>query len=798
MRANSMMNCPACRSSIDEKVLQSDDRTCPHCGEDLKDTAVGGINSPTESTKLMSIPNIRGISIIRQIGEGGMGCVWEAEQKSLGRRVAVKALAPNLATNPHFMSRFRQEAKALAKLSHPSIVSVYDLIEEGHDCCIIMEYIEGPGGGDPIDVKTLLHDQSLQVTQVKQLIVQVLKALQTAHERGIIHRDVKPSNIMVDAGFQAKVVDFGIAALQETADDRRLTIAGGTMGTLDYMAPEQLSDAKSVDARADVYSAGVVLYEMLTGKLPRGAFSPPSVVVNGLATGWDTIVMKALAPERKDRFGSAAEMAAAIETVPVDNSEKTIVPTAPRKPKSSVSVPDRACSQCHTSVAADDVFCPSCGKALLRSCPSCQKSLDAGAKFCKGCGVDVHKWEKHQEHFEAGYEAVQQAKISTTRIEERFEYAEQAALHLTKALKLRPDDARTQEVLATAVEFATKCGNQSAQAAIDRKEISPAIEFLEAVLELNPSDKASHSQHARLMQQRDKLAEKAAELLQQGQVQKATAGLEKALELFPKDQKLAKLLDQSQVSKGALVDLTKQVKTLEGEKKLYELNDVLQAAKKQPGGLPLALSDYANKLTEQLREVQTTLKNAQTQFNQGDYESAKGSVSRVREFVVDNPNANQLWDSIATEERRSHRSKVLWRIVFTLVIAGTATGAGIYLVEYLNKDSETADTNDNGNDADDDSDGEAPVDQDSGESVVPSRDDGRSSIDDGDDGGSDVISVPMGLLANPGVDPGVASSNLEPTPNVYTDSINDAIGAGITNVPYSGTLNGWYSKNDRF
>lgn len=797
-----MMNCPACRTAIDEQLLRSRDRTCPNCGEDLKDTAIGGINSPTESTKLMPTPQLRGISIIRQIGEGGMGCVWEAEQRSLGRRVAVKALSPNLASNPHFMSRFRQEAKVLAKLSHPSIVSVYDLIEEGRDCCIVMEYIEGPGGGEPVDVKSLMHSAGLQVSHAKQLITQVLRALHVAHERGIIHRDVKPSNIMVDVSFQAKVVDFGIAALQDTSDERRLTVAGGTMGTLDYMAPEQLSDAKSVDARADIYSAGVVLYEMLTGKLPRGAFSPPSVVVKGLSTGWDTVVMKALAPERKDRFATAAEMADAISTIKVDESESTIVPSAPRKPKSSVSIPDRACSQCHTPVAPDDQFCPSCGKALLRSCPSCETSLDAGAKFCKTCGVDVHRWEKHQEHYAAGYDAVQQAKISTTSVEERFEYAEQAALHLTKALKQRPDDAESQKLLATAVELATKCGNQAGQAAIDRQEISLALEYFEAVLEINPSDKQAQGQLSRLMQQRDKLAEKAEELLQQGQVQKAAVGLEKALQLFPKDQRLAKLLDQSHVSKGALVDLTKQVKALESEKKLYELNDLLQSARRQPGGLPLSLADYATKLNDQLREVQATLRAAQMQFNQGDFESAKASVSRVREFVVDNPNANQLWDSIAMEERRSRRSKILWRFIFTVLIGGTIVGAGIYLFNYLQENGDIG--ADDADQASDDSDSDADAGKvGPGEStpqallsdVTPAPDDTQSATSTDDSVA--MTDVPVDPFA-----PGGASSDVEAPPSDFTASEDRAQDAGHLNPamsPPGGTsLNGWTSKNDRW
>ncbi len=786
-----MINCPACSTSIDEKLLPSHERTCPHCGEDLKDTAIGGMNSPTENTKLIATPQLRGITIIRQIGEGGMGCVWEAEQRSLGRKVAVKALSPSLASNPHFMSRFRQEARVLGKLSHPSIVAVYDLIEEGHDCCIIMEYIEGPRGGEPVDIKSLMHTEGLQVAGVKQLITQVLRALHVAHGRGIIHRDVKPSNIMVDANFQAKVVDFGIAALQATSDERRLTVAGGTMGTLDYMAPEQLSDAKSVDARADIYSSGVVLYEMLTGKLPRGAFSPPSVVVSGLSEAWDTVVMKALAPERKDRFASADEMADAIATIRVDESETTIVPATPRKPKSSVSIPDRACSQCHTAVASDDQFCPSCGKALLRNCPSCDQSLDAGAKFCKLCGVDVHRWERHQEHYAAGYEAVQQAKISTTPVEERFEYAEQAALHLTKGLKQRPDDLETQKLLATAVDLATKCGNQAGQAAIDRQEISTSLEYFEAVLEINPGDKQAQSQLSRLMLQRDKLAEKAEELLQQGHLQKAAIGLDKALRLFPKDQRLARLLDQSQISKVAMVDLTKQVKSLEVEKRLYELNDLLQAARRQPGGLPLSLSDYASKLHAQLREVEATLKNSQTQFNQGDFENAKVSVARVLEFVVDNPNANQLWESISDEERRSRRSKILWRFIFTVLIGGTIVGAGIYLFNYLQENGDIGgEVNVTEDDDDDDKEG-------------PDEETPQSLMSDGTPTGTAVATTNPTLdpFADPFA-PGGSSSDLEMPPAEYTpETVGDAQDAGRTTSyvsPTGTSLNGWASKNDRF
>src|SRR5690606_31497266 len=141
------------------------------------------------------------------------------------------------------------------------------------------------------------------------LMLQVLDALASAHASGIVHRDIKPGNVMLDRHRNAKVVDFGIASLGEIEASRALTIAGGTMGTVDYMSPEQSADARHVDGRSDLYSCGVMLYEMLTRRLPRGAYCPPSEVVPGLNPQWDEIVRRALQPDPAERFPTATEMA---------------------------------------------------------------------------------------------------------------------------------------------------------------------------------------------------------------------------------------------------------------------------------------------------------------------------------------------------------------------------------------------------------------------------------------------------------------------------------------------------------
>jgi len=203
---------------------------------------------------------IRDFELISIIGSGGMGEVWLAEEAILGRKVAIKLLNPVLTKEEHFKQRFVNEAKIQASLQHPNIVGLYSFFEQDENYYMALEYADGKTLKDIIAVTGPIPE-----TRVKKILLQILNALQYAHGKGIIHRDIKPSNVMVDANDNIKIMDFGIARIM---GDSHLTQTGLKVGTLYYMSPEQILTPKEVDYRTDIYSTGIVLYEMLTGQLP--------------------------------------------------------------------------------------------------------------------------------------------------------------------------------------------------------------------------------------------------------------------------------------------------------------------------------------------------------------------------------------------------------------------------------------------------------------------------------------------------------------------------------------------------
>jgi serine/threonine protein kinase len=205
---------------------------------------------------------IRDYTLLRKIGEGGMGEVWLAMDNSLDREVAVKILSAELTNNTDLIARFRQEAKLQASLIHKNIVTLYTFFEEQGQYYMIMEYAKG------ITVKELIQQtRPIPEDRVINILNQLSEALDYAHAKGIIHRDIKPSNIMIDPEHSdfVKIMDFGIA---KALGDKGLTKTGTRMGTLYYMSPEQVRAEKDIDHRTDIYSLGITLFEMLTGKLP--------------------------------------------------------------------------------------------------------------------------------------------------------------------------------------------------------------------------------------------------------------------------------------------------------------------------------------------------------------------------------------------------------------------------------------------------------------------------------------------------------------------------------------------------
>ncbi len=233
------------------------------------------------------------------LGRGGMGVVYKARQKSLDRWVAIKILAPERVGEAAFAERFAREARTLARLNHPNIVTVYDHGETDGLFYIVMEFVDG------VNLRDLLREGKLAPKQALGIVPPVCEALQFAHDKGIVHRDIKPENLLLDRDGRVKIADFGIATL--------MGATGGMAGTPPYMAPEQAA-AREIDHRADIYALGVLLYEMLTGERPTGDFAPPSrkARVDGRI---DEMVMRAMAKNPARRFATAGEFGAVAETL---------------------------------------------------------------------------------------------------------------------------------------------------------------------------------------------------------------------------------------------------------------------------------------------------------------------------------------------------------------------------------------------------------------------------------------------------------------------------------------------------
>ncbi|HEX9695000.1 MAG TPA: protein kinase [Actinomycetota bacterium] len=268
--------------------------------------------------------------LTEQIRGGGMGTVWQARDERLGRRVAVKILHGTLGGDPAVHARFRREAIAASKVSHPSIASVFDYIEDADRRAIVMELVEGE------TLAMRLEREPLPVSEARRIFSHVLAGLQAAHDRGVLHRDIKPSNVLLTPDGTVKVADFGVATI---VGDATLTVTGTIMATPQYAAPEQLRGEDSTPA-TDVYQTGVALYEALTGRLPFRGDTPVTVAMARLsqdpepiavpdALALTSVVMRALEREPERRFASAAQMRAALLGTGETESDAALAASGP-------------------------------------------------------------------------------------------------------------------------------------------------------------------------------------------------------------------------------------------------------------------------------------------------------------------------------------------------------------------------------------------------------------------------------------------------------------------------------------
>ena len=260
-------------------------------------------------------PHFPQLEILGCLGRGGMGVVYKARQKTLNRFVALKLLAPERVNDPKFAERFAREAQALAALAHPNIVTIHDFGQAGGFYYLLMEFVDGA------NLRHLLRGRKFTPEEALAIVPPLCDALQFAHERGIVHRDIKPENILLDKTGRVKVADFGIARMLGNGQGQNggeppspENATQGVVGTPGYIAPEQQSDPKRVDSRADIYSLGVVFYEMLTGELPGKKIEPPSHKVQ-IDVRLDEIVLRALERKPELRYQQASVLKTQVETI---------------------------------------------------------------------------------------------------------------------------------------------------------------------------------------------------------------------------------------------------------------------------------------------------------------------------------------------------------------------------------------------------------------------------------------------------------------------------------------------------
>jgi hypothetical protein len=327
--------CPVCRADL---PADAPNGLCPQCllrrglqdsdppareGEGLTEAHPASPGTPTPAELAHLFPEME---VVELLGRGGMGAVYKARQPSLDRWVALKILPPETADDPAFAERFTREAHALARLSHPNIVTAYDFGRRGGLYYFLMEFVDG------VNLRQLLDAKQITPPWALRLIPQICDALQYAHEEGVVHRDVKPENILLDKRGRVKIADFGLAkllagpppidestgaapdAFQPGGPAVRLTGTHQIMGTPHYMAPEQMASPQGVDHRADIYSLGVVFYELLTGRLPAADFAPPSRDA-AVDVRLDAIVRKTLAREPGLRYQHAREVKDEVQSV---------------------------------------------------------------------------------------------------------------------------------------------------------------------------------------------------------------------------------------------------------------------------------------------------------------------------------------------------------------------------------------------------------------------------------------------------------------------------------------------------
>lgn len=374
------MKCAACQTEVPEQF-----KFCPECGSSVSAlSSESGLERSIGDMRTMgpreAVQHAGGLEMDTlseryergdELGRGGFAVVHKANDKKLGRTVAIKQLHAD--HDGQTLERFNREARVIAGLNHRNIVGVHDVGEDANGLYLVMEYIDGGSLRD-----CLREKRALDLDETLRLMSGILQGLSYAHRRNLVHRDIKPSNILLqleEGKLVPKIVDFGLA---QAGRDSELSMTGYGMGSPFYMPPEQRRDAKNVNHTADIYAVGKVLYEMVTGEIPDTL--DPSVIPSAALS---SIIFKCTKPRPHDRYFSVDELLRELESLDaVEEKEIT-----------KKSRAENECPACGLENVADVKFCQNCGAGLFRQCAECNREDSVNKQFCGACGTDIQAFD---------------------------------------------------------------------------------------------------------------------------------------------------------------------------------------------------------------------------------------------------------------------------------------------------------------------------------------------------------------------------------------------------------------------
>ena len=481
------------------------------------------------------------------LGKGGMGVVYQVYDRLLGEEAALKMMLPSLIRTEKAIERFINEAKISLKLSHENIVRIRDIGEFKGIRYISMEYLVGS------TLRELLAEKKksgevFSLSEALRIIFQICDSLAYAHKY-TVHRDIKPENIMIMPDGKVKIMDFGIAKLMSRA---QFTTTSVSMGTAYYMAPEQSTAPIKVDHRADIYSVGVILHEMLTSNIPMGSFQFPSKINPNLPEEIDDIIEIALRPLPEERYQKIEELKKDLDDmvnlVPdlqkeLKEKPKAVKERVIRRPRKAADLEtDRIiCPNCQTINSREKYYCVNCGGNLKGKCPQCKSNIDVDLTYCGKCGVNI---AKYRENLISGY--VKSAKEHIAK--QNFDLVNKEIEKIERVDRKHPAIAQIHNLIKKEKDKLTQIEKliSSAEDLLQQKSYDRAFEQAAKVLELdknNPEALQIVEKISAILNQIEKIKKEAENNLKSRRYIEALKLYEQLKELKPKDKTVENRID---------------------------------------------------------------------------------------------------------------------------------------------------------------------------------------------------------------------------------------------------------------